>query len=143
MATSKRLDWKNKIIPKVKEILQDRRSRGIPKATVRGIFYILVSLNLIPNLKGPYKGLSRALVKAREQKIIPDNWTADESRHIIDIDDEYKSQEELVDDALKYFDDLPQDYKDQIPKWYKQPIYVEIWIEKNAVAKKVGHVASG
>jgi hypothetical protein len=135
MTTSERLDWKNKIIPKVKEILQDRRSRGIPKATVRGIFYILVSLNLIPNVKGAYKGLSRALVKAREQKIIPDSWIADESRRIIDIDDEYKSPEEVIDDELEYFDGLPKEYKDQIPRWYKQPIYVEIWVEKSAVAR--------
>jgi hypothetical protein len=90
----------------------------------------------MPGNKGPYKGLSRALVIARERKIIPDDWIADESRHIIDIEDEYKSPEELTNGALGYFDDLPDDYKKgQIPKWYKQPVYVEIWVEKAAVAR--------
>jgi hypothetical protein len=134
MTEKRRIDWKKLVIPKVKGILEDRRFRGIPKASIRGIFYILVSLNLIPNTKNAYKGLSKSLVKAREKDFIPDEWIADESRSIIDIDDVYSSPEELVDNELEFFDYLPDEYKDRIPRWYKQPIYVEIWIEKKAMA---------
>jgi hypothetical protein len=41
----------------------------------------------------------------------------------------------LIDGALQYLEDLPEDYKDKIPRWHKQPAYTEIWIEKNAVAQ--------
>jgi 5S rRNA maturation endonuclease (ribonuclease M5) len=132
--TTDHLDWKSKIIPRIKEILLERRARGILKASIRGIFYILVSLNMMANTKGAYKGLSRALVTARERGIIPDDWIVDQSRSIIDIDDEYLSPEKLIDNLLGYFDELPEDYKDKIPKWHRQQVYVEIWIKKKAMA---------
>lgn len=74
-------DWKYKII-RVKEILADRRSLGIPKASIRSIFYNLVSLDLVPNVKGAYKQPFKALVTAREKGFISDDWFADKSRNI-------------------------------------------------------------
>jgi 5S rRNA maturation endonuclease (ribonuclease M5) len=29
--------------------------------------------------------------------------------------------------------DFPERYKDEIPRWYKQPEYIEIWVEKKAM----------
>jgi len=66
-----RIDWKNEIIPRVKKILEERREQGVPAATLRGIFYILVSLGLIDNVQQRYKGLSKALVTARRDGIVP------------------------------------------------------------------------
>ena len=129
-----RIDWKNKIVPRAKEILIDRRSRGIPKASIRGIFYNLISLDLVPNVPTVYKGLSKALVKAREDGVIPDDWIVDESRNIIDINDDYFSPEQIIDGELDFLDELPDDFKNKIPRWHNQPVYVEIWIEKKAMA---------
>jgi hypothetical protein len=130
----KRIDWKNDVVPKVKERLQERINRGVPKASLRGIFYALVSLEVIPNTQNAYKLLSRALVKAREDVIIPDEWIVDETRTIVDIDDIYAPPEDLIDDLLSDLtEDFPQRYKDEIPRWYKQPKYVEIWVEKKAM----------
>jgi hypothetical protein len=33
-----RLDWRNDIVSKIKEILNERRQQGVPAATLRGIF---------------------------------------------------------------------------------------------------------
>ncbi len=68
--SKEKTDWKNKIVPKIKEQLRERRSRGIPNASPRGIFYTLVSLETISNTQNAYKTLSRVLVRAREGIIV-------------------------------------------------------------------------
>ena len=78
--TEDRTDWKNEIVPRVRQVLEERRQQGVPAATLRGIFYILVSLALIDNVQQRYKGLSKALVTARRDEIIPYEWIIDESR---------------------------------------------------------------
>lgn len=45
------LDWKNDIVHKIKEILSERRQQGVPAATLRGIYYILVFLGHIENIQ--------------------------------------------------------------------------------------------
>jgi hypothetical protein len=84
-----RLEWNGQIIPRIKQILIDRRNKGIPTATLRGIFYILVSLNIIENLQQRYKSLSKALITARKDGVIRDDWIVDESRNIIEIYNAY------------------------------------------------------
>jgi hypothetical protein len=69
--TLERLDWKNEIVPKIKEILNEGRQQGVPAVTLRGIFYILVSLGHIENLQQQYKSLSRGLVTDSCNHIIP------------------------------------------------------------------------
>ena len=129
-----RIDWKNGVVPKVKERLQERRIRGIPKASIRGIFYTLVSLEAIPNTQNAYKTLSRALVKAREDGVILDDWIVDETRSIVDIDDIYQTPTEIIGNILRYLTQrMPDEYQHKIPRWYKQPKYVEVWVEKNAM----------
>ena len=132
--TQSRLDWKGQIIPKVKEVLIDRRDKGISTATLRGIFYILVSLNILENLQKRYKSLSKALVTARRCGVIPVDWVIDESREIINIDDQYLEPSEEISQLLELLNELPDDYVYSIPRWHNQPKYVEIWLEKNAMA---------
>lgn len=129
------INWEYDIVPRVKKILETRRQQGVPTATLRGIFYILVSEGLIENLPQPYKSLSSALVTARRKKIIPYEWITDENRAIIDIqNDLYYPPKRIIDNTLQSLVDSPTTYKDQIPRWYKQPEYVEVWVEKNAMA---------
>jgi hypothetical protein len=134
--TQQQIDWINEIVPRVKSILEERRQQGIPTATIRGIFYILVSENLIENLPGQYKGLLDALVNARRKDIIPYEWITDESRSIVGIrSDRYQKPQRLITDMLENLKEFPTIYKDEyIPRWYKQPEYVEVWVEKNAMA---------
>ncbi|MGC1134096.1 MAG: hypothetical protein WA941_14825 [Nitrososphaeraceae archaeon] len=77
------VDWKGKIVPRVEQILTDRRNKGIPTVTLRGIFYILVSLNMLKNLPKRYKGLSKALYTARRCGALSEHWIVDESREIM------------------------------------------------------------
>jgi hypothetical protein len=127
MKASERLDWKNDIVPKIKDILNERRQQGVPAATLRGIFYILVSLGHIENVQRQYKSLSGALVTSRRNHV-------DESRDIIDIYDVYMEPGEKIRRLIERLIDLPETYQDTIPRWYKQPKYIEVWVEKNAMA---------
>ena len=59
----------------------------------------------------------------------------DESRTIIAIDDSFYPPEQLIDAQLDVLESLPEDYKIRyIPRWHGQPHYVEVWVEKKAMA---------
>ena len=129
-----RLDWKHEIVPRVKQILTDRRNKGIPTSTLRGIFYILVSLNVLENLQQRYESLSKALVAARRDGMIRDDWIVDESRNIIEVYDAYFDPGQEITYLLERLEKLPEKYIKSIPRWYNQTNYVEVWVEKNAMA---------
>jgi hypothetical protein len=74
------------------------------------------------------------LVAARKKGTIPDDWIVDESREIIDINDVYVKPSERIKRLFDQLIDLPETYQQSIPRWYKQPKYVEVWVEKNAMA---------
>ncbi|MFL6385164.1 MAG: hypothetical protein ACJ712_09370 [Nitrososphaeraceae archaeon] len=140
----KRLDWDKQVIPHVKEIIEARKRRGISRLTLRGLFYILVSKNILGNLHNRYRGLSRKLVEARKRGEIDPYCIVDESRNIIDINDSYYSPEQLIDAHLDVLEFLPKDYKTRyIPKWYGQPHYVEVWVEKKAMAGVLKSILAG
>lgn len=137
-----RLDWDSKVLPHVQKIIQDGKQRGLPKHNLRGIFYILVSLNVIENLQQRYKGLSRWLAEKRRKGSIDPDAIADLSRSIIDIQDTFYSPEQVIDDYVEELQSLPDGYKTSsyLPRWYRQPYYVEVWIEKKTMAPVVDSI---
>lgn len=129
-----RLDWDQDVMPYVKEIIETRKEQDISRLTLRGLFYILVSKNILENLYERYKGLSRKLVEAREREEIDPDCIVDESRSIIDINDHFYLPEQIIDANLEFLESLPEEYKTHhIPRWYGQPHYVEVWVEKKAM----------
>src|SRR5215212_2240896 len=140
----KRLDWDKQVIPHVKEIIDARKRHGISRLTLRGLFYILVSKNILGNLHNRYRGLSRKLVEARKREEIDPDCIVDESRTIIDINDSFYSPEQLIDTHLEVLKSLPEEYKTRyIPRWYEQPHYVEVWVEKKAMAGVLKSILAG
>jgi hypothetical protein len=130
----RRLDWDKEVIPYVKEIIETRKQNGISQLTLRGLFYILVSINILENLYERYKGLSRKLVEVREREEIDPDCIVDESRSIIDINDVFYSPEQIINNELEFLSCLSEQYRSQyLPKWYGQPHYVEVWVEKKAM----------
>lgn len=130
----KKIDWKKQVIPAVKERLQDFDSRGIIP-TLRAMFYALVSRGVIPNDQKKYQYLSEFTARARENGEVPINCFADQSRRVVqDFNDTYQSPEQYLDRAIMYLQDAPNDYRYSIPRWHEQPEYVEVWVEKDALA---------
>ena len=103
----------------------------IQPATVRAVCYRLFAAGLIPNMsKTSTAKVSRLLVGAREDGVIPWGWIVDETRapeHVSSWGD----PEQLIRAAV---DQYRKDY------WSDQPERVEVWSEKGTVRGTVAPV---
>lgn len=122
--------WKS-VIAQAVPIVESFISRGIVP-TVRTVYYALVSKELIPNTRSAYQGLVKNLVKARKDGIVKWQWIADETRVTRGSDNPLWEPEEY---AKAYVDNLFERLEGyELPRWLDQPYYVEVWIEKFALA---------
>lgn len=106
------------------------------KMTLRQVYYRLVSKHIIPNNINAYKGLSRHLVKARENRDVDWRRFEDRARTTHGGDWGYDN----VDDTTAYVDGKLNDFKTcwediKLTRWKGQDVYVEIWIEKDALSR--------
>ena len=126
----KNVNWDKQYLPTVKEQLVDFRRQRI-KPTFRGMYYTLVDLGILPKTESNYRALNKASVRWRESGLIPIDSFADHTRAIVkNFDDEYKTPKEFISAGIDYLEDSERLYN--VPLWYKQPHYVEIWLEKDA-----------
>lgn len=132
--TSTRTD---EIIDKVNEII-DQYDTAL---TLRQIYYRLVAALVIPNNVNQYKALSKLLVEARKDERVDYRKIEDRVRKTIggdytffEPDDYFRMWERRFRESPKYFN---------IPRWYNQPWYVEVWIEKDALSRIISDVADG
>jgi hypothetical protein len=131
-----KINWDNVVTSSI-PIFKDFNMRGVVP-TLRTIYYALVSKEIIPNTKSAYKGLSAAFVTARQDGRIAWQWLADETRKAEGGDRRYYWDKDEYADALmrRVVNDVKDAiYNDNynIPKWHRQPNYVEVWIEKAAL----------
>lgn len=133
-----KINW-DKVIDDVKLALNFFSDRGI-KPTLRTMFYRLVALEQLPNTKNSYKGLSKATVDARKDGRLPLSCFADEGRIVKGDVPEFQEAHKVVTGWLEAVEDLPENYFTRfVPRWHNQDTYVEIWIEKLALADTVMH----
>ncbi len=98
--------------------------------TLRQIYYRLVAGGLIPNRRTAYNGLSAQLVKARESGEVNENRIVDRSRSINDR--AFDSPDDFFDAAIyttnnRFFRRF----------WPTQEVYVEAWVEKDALSQVI------
>ena len=130
---------KLRIVAEVKDLLEDYPS--IESWSLRQIYYRLVAKQLIPNTINEYKKLSKYLVWAREEGIIDETKLEDRGRKVMGYGDiGYSSPEAFMEfrvnrfkDEWKYFS-----YK----QWKDQPEYIEVWVEKEALARLFEQIAN-
>jgi len=109
--------------------------------TLRQIFYRLVSDYGLPNNKTSYTGLSKQLVKARENQDIPADAIEDRSRGIIKSDDDDDgTPEDYYNQMLNY---LKNDFADlySMSMWETQDYYIEVWVEKDALSQVISRIS--
>jgi hypothetical protein len=105
------------------EIIADYQSQGY-RLTLRQLYYQFVSRNIIPNSERSYKNLGNTLSLARLAGLI--DWEAIEDRvRVPRKSSEWESVQDLVASAL---------YSYRLPRWDGQDNYVELWVEKDALA---------
>lgn len=129
-----RTNWKQ-VIKAVNEELQQYADEGF-KPTLRAMFYRLFSRGMIPNTKSSYDSLGKNTVIAREKGILPPDCFADRSRRVIEnFNESYAIPQQVIDARVKKLLGTVDDYYTKfIPRWHDQPNYVEVWIEKDAMA---------
>jgi hypothetical protein len=72
------------------------------------------------------------MVKARKSGEIPWNCLSDQGRQVLVGLEGYISPEDYIDVGVDYLKNAPKRYA--IPRWHDQKHYVEVWIEKQALA---------
>ena len=99
-------------------------------ATVRGIFYQLEVRSLVEKTENGYDQTQYYVLKLRRAGRLPYHWIADNTRYRIKPDS-YRSLAEAADFWRR-------SYRRSI--WAEQPVYVEFWIEKDALAAAIAPV---
>lgn len=98
--------------------------KEIQPASVRAVCYRLFTMGMIPNMsKGSTGKVSKQLVYARENNIIPWEWIVDETRAAEKVLT-WADPDERINAAVRNY---RRDY------WQEQPYRIEIWSEKGTV----------
>lgn len=96
----------------------------IQPASVRAVCYKLFTMGIIPNMsKGSTGRVSKKLVYAREQGLIPWEWIVDETR-AAEKAQTWADTSSIIKAAVNGY---RRDY------WQEQPYRVEVWSEKGTV----------
>ena len=111
------------LIEKIETILNDYQSQGFC-LTLRQLFYQLVSDAILPNTPKSYRALSSLVTDARMAGLL--DWDAIEDRvRQPDTPSEFQDLAHLVRAAVHAY---------RLPRWRGQENYVELWVEKDALA---------
>ena len=92
--------------------------------TVRQVFYQLVSRQVIKNDRGAYQAVSKALVAARLEGIIPWDHIEDRLRRPRHVS--------MWSGLTDFAETAAAAYRRDV--WTDQPIYIETWLEKDALS---------
>jgi hypothetical protein len=124
MATARRERRGPSAISRIKESIRETLQADHPM-TVRQLFYRLVSAGAIDKSEGEYKStIVRLLGVMRRAGEVPFGWISDNTRWM---------REPRTEDSLETFlEDSARTYRRSL--WNNQDAYVEIWLEKDALA---------
>ena len=92
--------------------------------TLRQLYYQLVAKHIIENKRSEYQKLSSAIVKARQEGIIPWEWIEDRGRQPRTVN--------MWKDLPDFINTVKNAYRKDI--WKKQNKYIEVWLEKDALS---------
>jgi hypothetical protein len=129
--------------PAIDRQIKESLDKGKP--SLRKLFYILVSKEVLPNIKKTYGALGDHMTKLRNEGILSPDCLSDERHPIVNIDDIYYSPKAWIKYYIEKLWNFPQDYlkNDQgFPKWHEQKHYVELWTEKSAMIDELEQVVN-
>jgi hypothetical protein len=94
------------------------------RLTLRQLYYQFVAHHGLPNNERSYQNLGKLISEGRLAGYV--DWNAIEDRgRVADVPASWTSAQALVEVALRQF---------RLPRWQGQPHYVELWVEKQALA---------
>lgn len=105
------------------EIISLYQGQGL-KLTLRQLYYQLVTRNLVPNTERSYKNAGKLMSQGRLAGMV--DWEAMEDRlRTPNMITEWRSPAHIMDAVIRGY---------TLPRWQRQPRYVELWCEKDALA---------
>ena len=111
------------MIQAANEIIEEYMKSGLV-LTLRQLYYQFVARDLIPNKQSEYKNLGNLISRGRLSGYI--DWDAIEDRtRALVRNPHWDSPADILDACVRAY---------AIDKWETQPYYVEVWIEKEALA---------
>jgi len=119
------------IIRQANSIIREYASQGYV-LTLRQLYYQFVSRDLIPNTERSYKNLGSAISDGRDAGMIDWNAIEDRGRGISAWRIEEDEKEVLR--GIQY--GFALDY------WERQDVYVEVWVEKDALSSVIERACS-
>lgn len=129
-------DWQPSVesrarVSQVNAIITEYQQQGL-RLTLRQLYYQLVSRNMIPNNTRSYKNLGNLVASGRMAGLI--DWSSIEDRvRRARRPSEFDNLQELVDAAVSSY---------RLPRWKGQRYYIELWVEKDALAGVLEPMAS-
>ena len=112
-------------------IIADYQAQGL-RLTLRQLYYQLVSRNAIVNAERSYKNLSTLISDARLAGLV--DWNAIEDRvRVPRQPPQWNSIQDLVEAATAQY---------RLNRWDHQTAYVELWVEKDALAGVLAPLAN-
>lgn len=117
-------------IKQLAAVVAEYQAQGL-RLTARQLYYQMVSRDIVPNTPAEYKKLTALLTDARYAGKI--DWSAIEDRgREPSTPSEWDTPAELVESALRAY---------RLPRWKGQDTYVELWVEKQALAGVLAPIA--
>ena len=110
-------------IQQMQGIVAEYARQGL-RLTARQLYYQFVARDLIPNTVQSYKRLTSLLADARYAGMVDWDAIEDRGREPV-VPSEWNSIQSLVRSAIRSY---------RLPRWADQPRYVELWVEKQALA---------
>jgi len=110
------------------------RNQGL-SLTLRQMYYQLVARGHLENGQKHYKRIGSVLTKARYDGDFPLNGLVDRGRSVAPGDATRcdTSIDTGQTDATNWIENLPE-FLMQTDRWYGQPNFVSVWVEKEALA---------
>ena len=130
-----RINW-GEVVREARRVAEDFYSKYNEPLTLRGIFYQLVSLDVIPNTKSAYKGLSRVLSRARYKGEFPWHLIKDETRprFTLEIYEGYPTRALSEEELRKMLERYIESYMNvEVNPWQDQPYRIIFVLEKQAL----------
>lgn len=115
------------LIKLVNQVIQEYQAQGY-ELTLRQAYYQLVARGYIPNNERSYKNIGNLINDGRLAGLI--DWYAitDRTRNLRG-NSHWDTPAEVIESAK---------YSYRLDKWERQPNYVEVWVEKDALVDVVG-----
>lgn len=106
--------------------------RSADPMTLRQLYYRFVAADLIENKRSQYQYLGEAVKEARLSGFIPWAWIEDRTRSTDAGDWDAVEPRDRFESNFEWFKETPDRY--HRPRWQGQDYYVEVWVEKEALA---------